>query len=317
MAETFTEIHHISKFDDLDTPTAAKLNANWDGIDARLVFFGTTFPTVYPLGKLFLKTNEPALYFNTGTHDVPVWTPLSASGVIKADGSVPFAGDQSMGGFNLTDLEDPESAQDAATMAYVDARSSLIFVDPNLETFAWRNQDGATATPSGKSILFSKGPVTSTNLSIYKRSSPTLPFSFEAAFQVAFPLHQTFLIFGITFLNVAGGGHHYSVGVGYTANDFSEMSNGNLTSFTVNTQVALKPFADQATVFLKGTDDGTTMKFYSSINGKDWVFVCSRPHSDTIWGGAFGVTDEIGVYMVNDTVSVYPTLARLIHWTVY
>lgn len=51
---------------------------------------------------------------------------LTPSGVVLADGSVPFTADQSMGGFKLTSLAAPTSANDAVRKVYVDDADALL-----------------------------------------------------------------------------------------------------------------------------------------------------------------------------------------------
>ena len=70
------------------------------------------------------RARYPNLNFDNITSQEPLgqalkeW--LSEEGIILADGSIPFTGDQSMGGNKLTDLATPTLSGDGANKYYVD-----------------------------------------------------------------------------------------------------------------------------------------------------------------------------------------------------
>ena len=80
MAETHTVGFALKKYDTGDNPGAANLNWNWDAIDTRLVGLGSSFPLIWPVTGLFLRTDQQKLYENTGTVVAPVWTLRLQSG---------------------------------------------------------------------------------------------------------------------------------------------------------------------------------------------------------------------------------------------
>lgn len=96
-------------------------NGQWE------VFRGTVNGTTLTRDTVLASSNAGALVdFAAGRKEVRCTLPADVAatlqamtGMILADGSVPWAADQSVGGHKLTDLADPVAAQDAATKAYV------------------------------------------------------------------------------------------------------------------------------------------------------------------------------------------------------
>lgn len=129
------EKHQVSWIGDLAAGDEIVLK-----VDLELIAGSGTYDVVGGSSKTFLAIVSAGGAGGSG-----------GGGDIKADGTVPFAADESMGGFALTDVADPTNAQDAATKAYVDARSGLVLLSETIISSATatldvftRNQNGLT-----------------------------------------------------------------------------------------------------------------------------------------------------------------------------
>lgn len=98
----------------------ATLNGNFDAL--LTCFSGTTAPSSPVAGQFWLHSGTLVLSQYNGSAWIVVANITSAGGnIVKADGSVAFTADQSLGGFKLTNLAAGTSANDAVRKAQVDA----------------------------------------------------------------------------------------------------------------------------------------------------------------------------------------------------
>jgi hypothetical protein len=105
-------------------------------------------------GKSDSEASKQFHFVYEGTnHTSHVQTPLEtiSSLYVRIDGSTPFTGKQSMGGFNLTNLLDPVAAQDAATKFYLDAVNTSQTANTSIYVIAVNNSMKAyvDAKPAG------------------------------------------------------------------------------------------------------------------------------------------------------------------------
>lgn len=127
----------------------------WDMTDAVISVNGQS-------GIVVLDTDDiPEGATNEYYTDAKVQALIDAEDFIKADGSIPFTADQSMGGFKLEDLATPTAPTDAVTKAYADALVAGAASPGDLSegTFAAADSQAAAANVTG--FAFANGVVRS------------------------------------------------------------------------------------------------------------------------------------------------------------
>lgn len=205
------------------------------------------------------------------------------------------------------------AADTALTAADVVIQAQLdTLVDPTLTSWAWRNQGSSTAVTSGKTILLTMPHEGTDAVRLYKRGHPGAPCTFEAAFEIGFPMTLSYVGVGIIFNNTASGDKFIAFMEGPTTfNLMTFIANTGLSTWSTVTNTVAYPFNVQRLVWMKGYDDGTTLYFYTSVNGIDWVLMFSEArtvHTNT--------PDEIGIALIADHAT-QDAVARLKHFRVY
>lgn len=86
----------------------------------------------------------------------PFLSEMDRGAYIRADGSISFTHDESMGGHSLTDVADPVNPQDVATMAYVEARRGS-GSSPHALLDGTQNNDTAANPPLKGALIAGNG----------------------------------------------------------------------------------------------------------------------------------------------------------------
>ena len=180
---------------------------------------------------------------------------------------------------------------------------------PDPASFTWINQGSATAAldSTGGCYFFAPG-VTSNNLRILKETAPSTPYSRIVGFATA--LQRDFMAVGIIFRESSTGKVVFFAADGGAAN-VARLSYNQWTNATAYSSTPLATNSQPwcVLVWLKVTDDGTDLVWYTSPDGINWIQ--AHTVSRTIWMS--GGPDEVGfaIQMGNGN---NPGAAKFIHW---
>ncbi len=167
---------------------------------------------------------------------------------------------------------------------------------PKVAQFTWNNQGAAVATDGTASLIFNPVNATS-NVESLEQSAPLGPWDVYMRFEV--PVFQaTNNQAGLWFRNSSNGRMiffgYYNSGPGWPAQPIAQRWTNNTTWY--QTLIGFPAAAAAWTPWIRVSNDGTTLTFYVSPDGYDWIPVPggSEPLS-TFLTAAGGVLDKVGI----------------------
>lgn len=183
------------------------------------------------------------------------------------------------------------------------------FTDPTKPTFSWRNQGTATLGTSGKSLFLLAPTSAGDNIRGQEISAPSTPWSITIAMAPLIPgalnnyaLAGLYVSDGTKLVTAAVSNANYGSLAGFGVATFSSVSAYNSTVSAPGISLGL-PF-----LILKVLNDGTNLKWYTSIDGTNFVLLYTSTVTNYLSAASF-----VG-WMVNCSNSTYPAAAQLLSW---
>lgn len=182
------------------------------------------------------------------------------------------------------------------------------FWDPQLQTFTWVNQGGATIDTSLGGVYLEAPISSSSNWRIRKKAVPAAPYTLDIAFIVN-GITGNYQGAGIV-LRDSGTGKLQTFGVEYTSTvtNIAVQKWSSATTFSANyVDVQHNPAEGGGVMFLRMVDDNTNRKSYFSRDGLHFQLMHSVGRTD------FLTPDEIG-FCANEQTNAAPCGMHLLSW---
>lgn len=181
--------------------------------------------------------------------------------------------------------------------------------------FTWDHQGSASATDQNGTILMRYPVESGTNAHVLYRSAPSTPYAYIAAWRCCMPSIQSGSAnrFGLCFRKNSDGKLNAINCI--PANDSSymnlEVSIWNTSTSFFTTEKSSNRWFTLDVVWLKIENDGTNLKFYTGIDGKNWILIKSFGKTTYMSGGP----DQVGFFVSANSNNTHEGIGRLLHWS--
>jgi len=180
--------------------------------------------------------------------------------------------------------------------------------DPTLQTWAWRNQGGASVTTNAGSIAIVGDAVSGVNLRCRETSAPSTPWTVTACLiprLLAVNFHGAAI-----YVRDSVGGKITSIGVNHSSN-LPQLQCTNFTSETAFDSFAItsQNVSHFGLLWLRINDDGTNLKYSWGTDGINFL----QFHSVGRHGFLAAGPDKVG-FCIDSENTTYAAAVSLISW---